>query len=173
MSQTSSRSLIGGVLLGIILALAAAGVFYLQGYRFMRHDHGAAKKKEQKTPVLCLPHGSQLITVKNPVRTPRGRIWCRCMKATPRLRLLWLQPKGERKIKYWISPMDPGYVRDKPGKAPCGMDLVPVYEDEPVAAAAAPKGERKIKYWVSPMDPGLCPGQARQGPLRHGSGAGV
>ncbi len=25
--------------------------------------------------------------------------------------------------------MDPGYVRDKPGKAPCGMDLVPVYED--------------------------------------------
>ncbi len=35
----------------------------------------------------------------------------------------------ERKIKYWVSPMDPGYVRDKPGKAPCGMDLVPVYED--------------------------------------------
>ena len=37
--------------------------------------------------------------------------------------------KKERKIKYWVSPMDPGYVRDKPGKAPCGMDLVPVYED--------------------------------------------
>ena len=36
--------------------------------------------------------------------------------------------QGERKIKYWVSPMDPGYVRDKPGKAPCGMDLVPVYE---------------------------------------------
>ena len=35
----------------------------------------------------------------------------------------------ERKIKYWVSPMDPGYVRDKPGKAPCGMDMVPVYED--------------------------------------------
>jgi RND family efflux transporter MFP subunit len=25
--------------------------------------------------------------------------------------------------------MDPGYIRDKPGKAPCGMDLVPVYEE--------------------------------------------
>ena len=25
--------------------------------------------------------------------------------------------------------MDPGYVRDQPGKAPCGMDMVPVYED--------------------------------------------
>ena len=36
--------------------------------------------------------------------------------------------KGERKIRYWVSPMDPGYIRDKPGKAPCGMDLVPVYE---------------------------------------------
>ena len=36
--------------------------------------------------------------------------------------------KGERQIKYWVSPMDPGYIRDKPGKAPCGMDLVPVYE---------------------------------------------
>jgi len=40
------------------------------------------------------------------------------------------EAKKERKIKYWVSPMDPGYVRDKPGKAPCGMDLVPVYEEE-------------------------------------------
>jgi len=43
--------------------------------------------------------------------------------------------KKERQIKYWVSPMDPGYVRDKPGKAPCGMDLVPVYEDEAGDAA--------------------------------------
>jgi RND family efflux transporter MFP subunit len=43
--------------------------------------------------------------------------------------------KKERKIKYWVSPMDPGYIRDKPGKAPCGMDLVPVYEE---AGEAAP-----------------------------------
>ncbi len=45
--------------------------------------------------------------------------------------------KAERKIKYWVSPMDPGYVRDKPGKAPCGMDMVPVYE-EAAAGPAAP-----------------------------------
>ena len=31
--------------------------------------------------------------------------------------------------------MDPGYVRDKPGKAPCGMDMVPVYEDAGEAEA--------------------------------------
>jgi Cu(I)/Ag(I) efflux system membrane fusion protein/cobalt-zinc-cadmium efflux system membrane fusion protein len=37
---------------------------------------------------------------------------------------------GERKIKYWVAPMDPTYIRDEPGKSPMGMDLVPVYDDE-------------------------------------------
>ncbi len=37
---------------------------------------------------------------------------------------------GDRKIKYWVAPMDPTYIRDEPGKSPMGMDLVPVYEDE-------------------------------------------
>ena len=46
-------------------------------------------------------------------------------------------PPKERKIKYWVSPMDPGYVRDKPGKAPCGMDMVPVYEDTGEGAGAS------------------------------------
>ena len=46
--------------------------------------------------------------------------------------------KGERKIKYWVDPMDPNYVRDKPGKAPCGMDLVPVYEEAGEEAPPAP-----------------------------------
>jgi len=40
------------------------------------------------------------------------------------------KPQGERKIKYWVAPMDPTYIRDEPGKSPMGMDLVPVYEDE-------------------------------------------
>lgn len=34
----------------------------------------------------------------------------------------------ERKIVYWVAPMDPNYRRDSPGKSPMGMDLVPVYE---------------------------------------------
>ena len=38
--------------------------------------------------------------------------------------------KEKRKIKYWQAPMDPTYIRDKPGKGPMGMDLVPVYEDD-------------------------------------------
>ena len=35
---------------------------------------------------------------------------------------------GERKPLYWVAPMDPNYKRDKPGKSPMGMDLIPVYE---------------------------------------------
>lgn len=36
----------------------------------------------------------------------------------------------EKKVKYWVAPMDPTFIRDEPGKSPMGMDLVPVYEDE-------------------------------------------
>ncbi len=41
------------------------------------------------------------------------------------------EPKRkEKKIKHWVAPMDPTYIREKPGKSPMGMDLVPVYEDD-------------------------------------------
>lgn len=30
---------------------------------------------------------------------------------------------------YWVAPMDPNYQRDKPGKSPMGMDLIPVYKE--------------------------------------------
>ncbi len=83
----------------------------------------------------------------------------------------------ERKIKYWVAPMDPSYIRDKPGKSPMGMDLVPVYEE--AAPAPAAQGERKIKYWVSPMDPGYVrdkPGKAPCGmdlvPVYEDTGGG-
>ncbi len=36
----------------------------------------------------------------------------------------------EKKVLYWISPMDPTYRRDTPGKSPMGMDLVPVYNED-------------------------------------------
>lgn len=39
--------------------------------------------------------------------------------------------KEGRKIKHWASSMDPKYVSDKPGKDYMGMELIPVYEDEP------------------------------------------
>ena len=30
---------------------------------------------------------------------------------------------------YWVAPMDTNYRRDKPGKSPMGMDLIPVYAE--------------------------------------------
>lgn len=41
-----------------------------------------------------------------------------------------IDPKNGKKIKYWVAPMDPTYIRDEPGKSPMGMDLVPKYEEE-------------------------------------------
>jgi Cu(I)/Ag(I) efflux system membrane fusion protein/cobalt-zinc-cadmium efflux system membrane fusion protein len=162
MRQSSYRTLLGGILCGILLVLVAGGVLYFQGYRFMRHDVEALPG--QSAPrILCYksPQDPTFMSDK-PGQDPQGNelipVYAETPSAAPDSR-----PQGERKIKYWISPMDPGYVRDKPGKAPCGMDLVPVYEDEPASLAAAPKGERKIKYWVSPMDPGYVrdkPGKA-------------
>jgi Cu(I)/Ag(I) efflux system membrane fusion protein/cobalt-zinc-cadmium efflux system membrane fusion protein len=41
-----------------------------------------------------------------------------------------VDPKTGKKIKYWVAPMDPTYIRNTPGKSPMGMDLVPLYEEE-------------------------------------------
>ena len=41
-----------------------------------------------------------------------------------------VDPKREKKIKYWVAPMDPTFVSNEPGKSPMGMDLVPVYEED-------------------------------------------
>ncbi len=38
--------------------------------------------------------------------------------------------QDNEKALYWVAPMDPTYRRDKPGKSPMGMDLVPVYADD-------------------------------------------
>lgn len=54
------------------------------------------------------------------------------------------EKKEGRKILYWQDPMHPQYKSDKPGKAPdCGMDLVPVYEEEKVSEEM-PVGTVKI-----------------------------
>ncbi|NNJ71809.1 MAG: biotin/lipoyl-binding protein, partial [Enterobacterales bacterium] len=38
---------------------------------------------------------------------------------------------------YWVAPMDPNYRRDKPGKSPMGMDLVPVFAEDNSSAGDA------------------------------------
>ena len=53
----------------------------------------------------------------------------------------------EPEILYWVAPMDANYRRDKPGKSPMGMDLVPVY-----AKNSQPTSVQDPLYWVAPMD---------------------
>ncbi len=36
----------------------------------------------------------------------------------------------EKEVLYWVAPMDSNYRRDKPGKSPMGMELVPVYNTD-------------------------------------------
>ncbi|MBE9568511.1 MAG: efflux RND transporter periplasmic adaptor subunit [Proteobacteria bacterium] len=37
------------------------------------------------------------------------------------------EAEEEKEILYWVAPMDANYRRDKPGKSPMGMDLIPFY----------------------------------------------
>ena len=41
-----------------------------------------------------------------------------------------VEEKAANEPLYWVAPMDANYQRDKPGKSPMGMDLVPVYADD-------------------------------------------
>ena len=43
---------------------------------------------------------------------------------------------SEPELLYWVAPMDANYRRDKPGKSPMGMDLVPVYASSAEAGQA-------------------------------------
>ncbi len=43
---------------------------------------------------------------------------------------------AERKILHYVDPMNPAFKSDKPGIAPCGMPLEPVYADQSADDAA-------------------------------------
>ena len=63
------------------------------------------------------------------------------------LHMFWqdaVEEVEEQQPLYWVAPMDPNYRRDKPGKSPMGMDLVPVYAEN----ADSADDERTVK--ISP-----------------------
>ncbi len=60
---------------------------------------------------------------------------------------------GAKKVLYWVDAMNPTHKFDKPGKAPDGMDLVPVYAEGETGAATPATPQKKILYWVDPMHP--------------------
>src|SRR5512136_1645412 len=54
------------------------------------------------------------------------------------------------RILYYVDPMNPAHTSDKPGKAPCGMDMEPVYADAALGTvssaelASLPAGTIKV-----------------------------
>ena len=65
------------------------------------------------------------------------------------------QRQEEKQPAYWVAPMDPNYRRDRPGKSPMGMDLVPVYADGNPSNAARPEpsGYRRRSSTISACAP--------------------
>lgn len=54
--------------------------------------------------------------------------------------------RRERRILHYVDPMNPAHTSDKPGVAPCGMPMEPVYEDsEPGAGGSHPLSAGTVK----------------------------
>jgi RND family efflux transporter MFP subunit len=62
-----------------------------------------------------------------------------------------------RRILYYVDAMNPAFKSDKPGIAPDGMALQPVYADEPTAASGTSSADghagHTILYYQDPQDP--------------------
>ncbi|MFZ5450130.1 MAG: efflux RND transporter periplasmic adaptor subunit [Thermodesulfobacteriota bacterium] len=85
--------------------------------------------------------------------------------------LPWPFGKEKPKPLCYVSPKDPNYIKEAPGKDPEGHELVPVYPTgtpgqppPPAVGALTPKKEGAAKYWRCPMHPeivketpGKCP----------------
>jgi membrane fusion protein, copper/silver efflux system len=49
------------------------------------------------------------------------------------------ESRESRKVLYYVDPMNPAHTSDKPGKAPCGMDMEPVYADATLGTVSGPE----------------------------------
>ncbi len=54
--------------------------------------------------------------------------------------------QGERRVLYYVDPMNPAHTSDKPGLAPCGMQMEPVFADDKAGKvpASLPRGTVRI-----------------------------
>ncbi|MCL4219285.1 MAG: efflux RND transporter periplasmic adaptor subunit, partial [Candidatus Hydrogenedentes bacterium] len=129
-----------GVLAAVIVVMLALAMGYVLGRRHapssMEEMAGAEGTKQATTLYTCGMHPE--VIQDEPGNCPKCGMKLVPMDADRAKTIQEARggkaseetPKKDRKILYWRAPMDPAYIRDKPGKSPMGMDLVPVYEDE-------------------------------------------
>ena len=116
------------LLLGAAALTALGAGFYTDFLRHAGHDeadHAAdrAGSETEKVQYTCSMHPFI-------IRDEPGLCPICGMELTPLRPAAAGQQAGGRKIRHWVSPMDPTYVRDEPGQDHMGHDLVPVYEDD-------------------------------------------
>ncbi len=165
--------------LGLVLVLVILGGLY-----FVRRSAPAPAASQSRKPSVMSRPRTPISSRRPPAKTPKATNWCRSMPPRPqgppppaarggphrqagRQNQVLALPhaSGNRPG----SPRQMPHVRHGPG---AGAAEEPGPRSGSRRAAAPPK-ERKIKYWVVAHGPRLRPGQARQGPLRHGHGPGL
>lgn len=125
--RSRTIALVGAGLLLLVMGLA--GGHYISTSRGTAADvHAAAKDDGGPGLYTCGMHPN--VVQEGPGLCPICK-----MDLTP-LKKSTSGAAKEKKIKYWVAPMDPSFISDKPGKSPMGMDLVPVYEGEDESESA-------------------------------------
>lgn len=135
MTHSTIRQSRGGrVLAWMIFSVVMLGLGGAGGYLT------ATRTSVGKTPAQSDAASEQLYTCgmhPNVIQKGPGECPICHMKLTPLRSGDDTGAKGgpqERKVLYWRSSMEPGFVSDRPGKDQMGMDLVPVYATEGVSA---------------------------------------
>ena len=119
--STKSRRML--LILGLIAAMAV-GYFAGTGGLHLGHDHeatGEPGQAEVKVQFTCSMHPFI-------IRDEPGLCPICSMELTPIRSGQAKAELTERRVKHWVSPMDPTYVRDAPDQDAMGHDLVAVYE---------------------------------------------
>ncbi len=116
-----------GKIITVIAVVLALGIGWFAGQSSTSMDMGSEtavehSAKHQDSKYQCPMH-------PNIVKGKEGTCPICGMTLIPVEQEAKSAPKKEKKILYWVAPMDPNYRRDKPGKSPMGMDLEPVYSD--------------------------------------------
>jgi len=164
MNPSPRRSLLWGLVLGVLFCLVIVGVLHLSGYHFMymAKATGPAAAPAAKKPQLwhCPMH-------PDIIRDAPGK----CPKCG--MDLVPIPPEAvpaaapapvEKKPLCYVSPKNPEFIKFEPGKDPDGNELLPVYPAQP---GAPPPPGKQVRLWVSPMDPTYVRDKPGKDPMGH------